>query len=299
MTMRELVILGSSSQQPTRSRNHGAYLLRWNTEGILLDPGEGTQRQFIFANVAPTCVHRILISHMHGDHCLGLGSMLMRLNLDKVPHPVHCYYPATGKEYFQRLRRGTIYHENIEVIEHPIEKPGIFEETDSFTIEAFPLSHGVDCFGYRFKEKERRKFDKQKLDAQKIFGPAIRELQTEGFLMIEGKKIALDQVSWLASGKIFSYVSDTRYCPEAVLCAKDADLLLCESTYIEEHKLLAKKYAHLTAKQAALIAQQAHAKKLVLTHFSARYSSTKNHLQEAIEEFSNTFAAEDLDVYTF
>lgn len=299
MTLRELVILGSSSQQPTRHRNHGAYLLRWNAEGILLDPGEGTQRQFIFANIAPTCVHRILISHMHGDHCLGLGSMLMRLNLDKVPHAVHCYYPASGKEYFQRLRRGTIYHENIEVIEHPIEKPGLFEETDSFTIEAFSLSHGIDCLGYRFEEKPRRKFDKEKLDQHKIFGPNIRKLQTEGFFLVDEKKITLDQVSWLSSGKIFSYISDTRICPDAVLCAKNADLLLCESTYIEEHKLLAKKYAHLTAKQAAHIAKQAQAKKLVLTHFSARYTSTKMHLEEAATEFSPAFAAEDLDIYTF
>ena len=98
MSVRELVILGCSSQQPTRFRNHGAYLLRWNNEGMLFDPGEGTQRQLIFANVAPPCITRIFISHFHGDHCLGLGSMLMRLNLDKVTHPIHCYYPASGTQ---------------------------------------------------------------------------------------------------------------------------------------------------------------------------------------------------------
>lgn len=97
MSYRGLTILGCSSQQPTRHRNHGAYLLRWNGEGLLFDPGEGTQRQFIYANIAPTVVSRIFISHFHGDHCLGLGSMLMRLNLDRVLHPIHCYYPASGK----------------------------------------------------------------------------------------------------------------------------------------------------------------------------------------------------------
>lgn len=107
MTVRDLTILGCSSQQPTRLRNHGAYFLRWNEEGFLFDPGEGTQRQFIFANIAPTAVTRIFLSHFHGDHCLGFGSMLMRLNLDKVTHPVHCYYPASGKVYFDRLRYGT------------------------------------------------------------------------------------------------------------------------------------------------------------------------------------------------
>ncbi len=124
MSVRDIVILGCSSQQPTRFRNHGAYLLRWNDEGLLFDPGEGTQRQFIFAEIAPPIVTRIFISHFHGDHCLGLGSMLMRLNLDKVTHPIHCYYPASGKKYFDRLRYCCIYRENIHVVEHPGQKSG-------------------------------------------------------------------------------------------------------------------------------------------------------------------------------
>src|SRR5271168_3343897 len=145
MTVKDLTILGSSSQQPTRRRNHGAYLFRWNEEGLLFDPGEGTQRQFIFANVAPTCVNRIFISHFHGDHCLGLGSMLMRLNLDKVNHPVHCYYPASGQVYFERLRHGTIYHQTIQIVEHPIKNEGVVVQDEHFTIEARFLSHGVEA----------------------------------------------------------------------------------------------------------------------------------------------------------
>src|SRR5579863_10406342 len=135
MSTRDLVILGCSSQQHTRTRNQGAYLVRWNGEGLLFDPGEGTQRQFIFANVAPTCVTHIFVSHFHGDHCLGLGSMLMRLNLDKVTHPIHCYYPASGKTYFDRLRYGTAYHEIITVIEHPVSKAGLVDEDENFRIE--------------------------------------------------------------------------------------------------------------------------------------------------------------------
>ncbi len=156
MSVRDLTILGSSSQQPTRKRNHGAYLLRWNDEGFLFDPGEGTQRQFIFANIAPTCVTRIFVSHFHGDHCLGLGSMLMRLNLDKVTHPIHCYYPASGKKFFDRLRYGTIYHETIQVIEHPVSNPGIVDEDENFCIEALFLEHGVDNLACRITERDRR-----------------------------------------------------------------------------------------------------------------------------------------------
>ena len=132
MSVRDLIILGTSSQQPTRKRNHGAYLFRWNDEGLLFDPGEGTQRQFIFANVAPPCVTRIFVSHFHGDHCLGLGSMLMRLNLDKVTHPIHVYYPASGKKYFDRLRYGTAYHEAITVVEHPVSEAGLVEDDGKF-----------------------------------------------------------------------------------------------------------------------------------------------------------------------
>ena len=167
MSVRDLIILGCSSQQPTRLRNHGAYLLRWNQEGFLFDPGEGTQRQFIYADVSPTCVTRIFVSHFHGDHCLGLGSMLMRLNLDRIKHPVHCYYPASGKVYFDRLRFGTIYHDHIEVIEHPVSVPGVVHEDDQFRIEADFLNHGIDNIGWRIKEADSIKFDQNKLFAKR------------------------------------------------------------------------------------------------------------------------------------
>jgi ribonuclease Z len=294
MTVRDLTILGSSSQQPTRLRNHGAYLLRWNGEGFLFDPGEGTQRQFIFADIAPPCVTRILVSHFHGDHCLGLGSMLMRLNLDKVTHPIHCYYPASGQVYFDRLRRSSMYHEVIEVIEHPIAKEGVVEEGD-FKIEAYFLDHGVDTIGYRIQEKAERKFDKAKLKAHGLEGPIVKRLEA-------GEKIgglAIDDVSHLRSGDIFAYVADTLPCETALLVAKEATLLLCESTYLSCHEELAVKHHHLTAKQAAVIAKKARAKQLVLTHFSARYQDLGPFLEEATPIFPNTLVAEDLKTFPF
>src|SRR4029077_21175001 len=176
MSARDLIILGCSSQQPTRYRNHGAYLFRWNDEGLLFDPGEGTQRQFIFADIAPTVITRIFISHFHGDHCLGLGSILMRLNLDKVPHIIHCYYPASGKKYFDRLRYGTIYHEMIKVIEHPVSQAGLVEDDGRFRIEAAFLEHGVENIGWRITEPNTRKFDNEKLALHGIRGPLVKEL---------------------------------------------------------------------------------------------------------------------------
>lgn len=299
MSVRDLIVLGTSSQQPTRFRNHGAYLFRWNEEGLLFDPGEGTQRQFIFANIAPPVVTRIFISHFHGDHCLGLGSMLMRLNLDKVNHPIHCYYPACGKKYFDRLRYGTIYHETIQVIEHPVESPGIVHDDGKFLIEAVFLKHGVKNIGWKITEPERRKFDQQTLEKYDIRGLAVKELIQNGSIELSDGVITLDDVSKMVKGDSISIVIDTAFCQEAINISLGAKILLAESTYLEEHKDLAKNNFHLTASQAATIAKRANVEKLVLTHYSARYLDSRLFENEAKEIFPNTVAADDLMVIPF
>lgn len=299
MSVRDLTILGCSSQQPTRLRNHGAYLMRWNEEGLLFDPGEGTQRQFIFANIAPPCVTRIFISHFHGDHCLGLGSMLMRLNLDKVLHEIHCYYPASGQVYFDRLRYGTVYHETIKVVEHPVSKPGLVADDGKFRIEAYRLDHGTENFAWRIKEADTRKFDPVKLKEKGVCGPLVRQLEKEGVVFVGQQKVTLDEVSILRPGDIFSVVLDTAPCPGALEAAKGAKMLLCESTYLEAHRELAKKHSHLTAKQAAELAKKAQAQALVLTHFSARYQDVEDFGKEARTIFPNTFVADDLKCFPF
>lgn len=299
MSVRDLTILGCSAQQPTRDRNHGAYLLRWNEEGLLFDPGEGTQRQFIFAEIAPPVVTRIFVSHFHGDHCLGVGSMLMRLNLDKVKHPIHCYYPASGKKNFDALRYGCLYHENIDVVEHPVSKEGVVQDDENFRIEAVFLDHGVDNIGWRVTEPDTIKFNKAKLKEYMIQGPDVRKLQDEGVLLKDGKKIRLEEVSWVRQGDSFVYVADTRYIPKLISFAKGAKMLLCESTYLEEHSELAFKHQHMTAKQAATLAKEAQVHQLILTHYSARYPESSVFETEAKTIFPNSFAVEDLQRFEF
>jgi ribonuclease Z len=299
MSARDLIILGCSSQQPTRFRNHGAYLFRWNAEGLLFDPGEGTQRQFIHANVAPPVVTRIFVSHFHGDHCLGLGSMLMRLNLDKVKHPIHCYYPASGKKYFDRLRYGTIYHETINVVEHPVAEEGLVHDDGNFKIEAVFLEHGVDNIGWRVSEPDTRKFDRALLDQFNVHGLNVKELQANGHVNISGKLVQLNDVSHIRVGDAIAYVVDTRYCQNAVEIAKGAKILLAESTYLDVHKNLAHKHFHLTAGQAAQIAKEAGVEKLILTHFSARFQFLKDFETESRKIFPNTEVAEDFKVFDF
>ncbi len=299
MSTKDLIILGCSSQQPTRFRNHGAYLFRWNEEGLLFDPGEGTQRQFIFANVAPPTVTRIFVSHFHGDHCLGLGSMLMRLNLDKVTHPIHCYYPESGKVYFDRLRYGTIYHEQIQVIEHPVSQSGIVHSDGNFCIEAVFLKHGVDNIAWRVTEPDRYKFSREKLKSHGVDGPLVRLLEEKRSIWIGGKEVRLEEVSHLKKGDSIAVVIDTSLCQEAIEISRGAKILLCESTYLEEHKELARKHHHLTALQAASIAKDAGVEQLVLTHFSARYQDLEEFGKEARTLFPNTAVADDLKVFSF
>jgi ribonuclease Z len=187
-----------------------------------------------------------------------------------------------------------MYHEVIEVVEHPIDKEGVVEEED-FRIEAYFLDHGVDTIGWRIQERDERKFDKAKLKANGLEGPIIKRLEVEGRV----GNVSLDDVSRLRSGDIFTYIADTLSCEAAVRAARDATLLLCESTYLSSHEELAIKHHHLTAKQAAEIAKRARAKQLVLTHFSARYQDLTAFITEAAAIFPNTLIAEDLRVFPF
>lgn len=299
MSTRDVIVLGSSSQQHTRFRNHGAYLVRWNNEGFLFDPGEGTQRQFIFAGVAPPTVTRIFISHFHGDHCLGFGSILLRLNLDKVEHEIHCYYPASGQVYFDRLRYGSIYHETIRVVLHPVAHEGLVEDDGKFRIEAFALDHGVDNFGWRIQESSVRKFHKEKLRALGLDGPIVRRLQEEDLIEWQGKKIHFSDVGWVRRGDILAVAIDTLPTANLVALARDASLFICESTYLDRDRDLAQSHMHLTAKQAAGAAKQAGARHLLLTHFSARYQDMGEFAQEAGAIFPRPWIAEDLQSYPF
>jgi ribonuclease Z len=132
---RELVVLGTASQAPTRTRNHNGYLLRWDGEGFLFDPGEGTQRQMLLAGVPSSAITRICVTHFHGDHCLGVPGVIQRLSLDGVAHPVVAHYPASGREYFARLRRASSFHEIADLREEPVERDGVLAHGPSGSVK--------------------------------------------------------------------------------------------------------------------------------------------------------------------
>ena len=271
MSDRELVILGTASQAPTRRRNHNGYLLRWDGAGVMFDPGEGTQRQMLFAGVTASQITHICITHFHGDHCLGLPGVLQRMSLDRVPHTVDACYPAQNQEYFQRLRHAALFQEVTNLAERPVTGGGTVLKASSFHLEAQPLSHSAPAIGYRLVEPDGRRMLPDRLAALGITGPDIGRLQRAGSLATGDRLVSLDQVSEPRRGQRFAFIMDTRLCDGAFALADGADMVVCESTFADTETALAREYGHLTARQAGRIAAESGARLLVLTHFSQRY----------------------------
>lgn len=245
MSVRELVVLGTASQVPTRHRNHNGYLLRWDGEGILFDPGEGTQRQMLRAGVAAHDLNRICVTHFHGDHSLGLAGVIQRINLDRVPHEITAHYPRSGQRFFERLRYATAYRETVALTEVPVAADGPLAVTPAYTLDARRLSHPVESYGYRLTEPDGRRMLPERLAAHGITGPDVGRIQRDGSL----GGVALDEVSEVRRGQRFAFVMDTRLCEGVHALAEDSDLLVIESTFLDEDETLATDHGHLTAGQ--------------------------------------------------
>ena len=298
MSARELVVLGTASQAPTRLRNHNGYLLRWDGEGLLFDPGEGTQRQMLFAGVTASQITRICVTHFHGDHCLGLPGVLQRMSLDRVPHLVDACYPAESQEVFQRLRHAALFHDVVNLREQPVAGGGTVIEASSFRVESRPLSHSVPTVGYRLEEPDGRRILPDKLAAFGITGPDVGRLQRQGRLTVDGRLVRLQQVSEPRQGQRFAFIMDTRLCDAAFALADGADMVVCESTFADAEAALAREYGHLTAGQAGRIAAESGTRRLVLTHFSQRYDADDGRrlAEEAAMAFGgDVVLARDLD----
>ena len=298
--MRELIILGTASQVPTRTRNHNGYFLRWDEDAFLFDPGEGTQRQMTLAGVAAGDITRICVTHFHGDHCFGLPGVFSRLALDQVAHPVHCHFPGSGAALFDRLcwmwpeYRQRILREQPAFGERAVLAA---EGTAPFgRLEAVRLSHGVDSYGYRITEPDGRRMLPGKLAEAGVRGPRISELQREGRVENEaGEVVTLDEVSVPRPGQVFAFVMDTRLCDGVYELAANADMLVIESTFLTAEAALAAEHGHMTARQAASVAEQCGVRTLVLTHFSQRYTDLGRFEREAREVYTGELhVAEDL-----
>jgi ribonuclease Z len=293
---RELVVLGTASQAPTRTRNHNGYLLRWDGEGLLFDPGEGTQRQLLLAGVASSAVTRVLLSHFHGDHCLGLPGVLQRMALDRVAHPVTAHYPASGQVWFDRLRSASAFHDTVDLRPEPVHDDGVVATGRFGVLEARRLAHPVESFGYRLVEPDGRRMLPDRLAAAGVSGPDVRRLQQDGVLRVGGRTVQLAEVSVPRRGQRFAFVMDTRLCDAVPELADGVDLLVVESTFLAEDAALAERYGHLTARQAGQVAARCGVRRLVLTHFSQRYPDPRRYAEEAAAVYDGDLVvAADLD----
>lgn len=294
----DLVVLGTASQVPTRTRNHNGYLLRWGTEGLLFDPGEGTQRQFTFAGVSTARVSRILLTHLHGDHCLGLPGVLQRMAQDSVEREVPLHYPASGEPYVERLCDASIgYRAPVRLA--PIPDEGGLVVDAPLRITALPLQHRVPVLGWRIEEPERVHLLPERLDELGVHGADAGTVLHEGSVQVDGRTVTLDQVGERRPGRSAAVVMDTSVCDNALALAQGVDLLLCEATFLESESHLARECGHLTARHAGTIAREAGVGLLVLTHLSSRYPDESGHLREATEVFPDTVVASDLSVVPF
>jgi ribonuclease Z len=285
--MRERVVLGTASQVPTRTRNHNGYLLRWDGDGLLFDPGEGTQRQMIQAGVSASQITRICLTHVHGDHCYGLPGVLSRMVLDGAQHPVDLHFPAAGGDVVRALV--SLASPGLDLRLHPHSGPGPITPG----LEVRPLRHRIDTFGYRLVEPEGRTLLPHQLAAAGIAGPEIARLQREGTV----RGVRLEDVSVPRPGQSFAFVMDTAECDGARELADGVDLLVAESTFSDDDAALAARYLHLTAGQAGALAATAGAGTLLLTHFSSRYSDVSGLAEQARARagLAAVIAAQDLD----
>jgi ribonuclease Z len=220
------------------------------------------------AGVAAHDLNRVCVTHFHGDHCLGLAGVIQRINLDRVPHPVTAHYPRSGQHFFTRLRYSTAYRETVGLTEAPVDADGTLAVTGSYTLQARRLSHPVESYGYRLVEPDGRRMLPQRLAALGVRGPDVGRIQREGAL----GDVRLEDVSEVRRGQRFAFIMDTRLCEGVHALAEDCDLLVIESTFLDEDEQLAVEHGHLTAGQAAAVARDAGVRHLVLTHFSQRYS---------------------------
>lgn len=289
--MRDFVVLGTASQVPTRTRNHNGYVVHWDGEGLLFDPGEGTQRQMIQAGVSANQITRICITHVHGDHCLGLPGVLSRMALDRVEHPIHMHYPASGEDMIRALV--AVASPGIDLRLHPHGGAGPI----AAGVEVRPLLHRIETYGYKVVEPDGRSFLPERLAAAGIIGSDVSLLQQDGSL----RGVRLEDVSVPRPGQSFAFVMDTAPCTGAEELAEGVDLLVAESTFSDDDGDLAAQYRHLTAGQAGALAATAKAGMLILTHFSSRYTDVSL-LEEQARTRSGGAAvvtANDLDRFPF
>ena len=300
--MFELIFLGTSASAPSVHRGLSAQVVMHDEHRFLIDCGEGTQRQILISGIGFKRLNRILITHGHLDHILGLGGLLSTFSRWEAIDELEIY---AGRWALERIR-DLVYGVVLRGARPPMTlrlceiQPGAFYSGDDFNVTAFSVNHrGPDCYGYLFEERARRPFLVDQADALGVPpGPWRRDLVNgESIRLPDGRQITPDQVLGPEKpGLRFVHVGDVSSTENLDEVCWQADTLVIEATYLEEEAEMAHEFAHLTARQAAELARRAQVKHLILTHISRRYRE-RDVLAEARQTFPQTYVARDFDHY--
>lgn len=281
--MLEITFLGTSGSTPTVERGMPAIALKWAGKVFLWDCGEGTQQQMMKYRVGYGSLKAVFISHLHLDHFVGLYGLIETFHLTfPAPKKLTVFapkgLPLLNKRPFVELKETM--------------SGSLWKESD-FEISAFPVRHGKSAYGFVFRENDRIKFNAEKAHAAGLRGKMFTQIQKKGSLVVGGKTIRLEDVSWIKPGRRVVYSGDCSPSKRLITHANRADILIHESTFGKEHATEAAEHFHSTAEDAAKVAKAAGVKQLILTHISPRYKETKELLENAKAIFNNTIIAYD------
>jgi len=298
----DVLFLGTSASAPSARRGLAAQIVQHDEYRFLIDCGEGTQRQILQAGVGFRHLTRVLLTHGHLDHILGLGGLLSTFLRWEAIEELEIYGGRAALDRVHDLLYGVVLRGNQPPM--PLQfrelRPGKFFEARDFTVSAFPVTHrGPDCLGYAFEERARRPFLPEKADELGIpFGPERGKLvDGKTLVLADGRSVTPEEVLGpLQKGSKLVVIGDTGRTDDLVEPCREADVLVIESTYLEAEVEMAHQFSHLTARMAAELAVRANVRHLILTHLSRRYRE-KDVLTEAQAVHPNVSVARDFDTF--
>ena len=298
--MFELIFLGTSASAPSVQRGLSAHIVLYREHRFLIDCGEGTQRQILQSGLGFKRLNKVLLTHGHLDHILGLGGFISTLGRWENMDRVDIYGGRSTLNRVSDLLFKVVFPNGrspLEIELHALQ-PGVLMADDKFSLTTFPVQHrGPGCFGFLFEEKPHHPFLAEKAAALGVpFGPERAKLvRGEAVTLSDGRLIQPEDVLGEAlRGPKYVHVGDVGRTDSLLEICQDADTLVIEATYLEEDADMARQFGHMTAAQAAKLAQAANVKALILTHLSRRYSGRVIR-QEARAIFPNTYVARDFD----
>jgi ribonuclease Z len=287
---------------PTLHHNASAQVVEMRGKQFMIDCGEGTQMQLRRSRIRFTKLSAVFITHLHGDHCFGLIGMISTFGLLGRTAKLDVYAPKELELMLQEQMRMFCHNFDYEVAFHAVDtrKQQVVYEDRSLTVESIPLEHRMPCCGYLFKEKATLPhIRRDMIDFYQIPVSQINNIKAgSDWITAEGETVPNSKLVEAADQpRSYAYCSDTRYIPTLHERIRGVTALYHESTYGEDNLLMAEKYYHSTARQAALVARDAGAGKLLLGHYSSRYEDENVLLNEAKQVFENSFLCDEQMVF--